>query len=159
MSKIVQRADLPSVLSERRERGESIVFTNGCFDVLHVGHVRYLTSAAQLGDCLVVGVNGDASVKRIKGEKRPVYGIDDRLEMLAALACTTLIVEFEEDSVESLVQEVRPDILVKGGDYTEDGVVGGAFVKSYGGRVAVLDLVPGRSTTKTVEDMREGDSA
>lgn len=138
-------------LDAHRRRREQIVFTNGCFDILHVGHVRYLKSARQLGDILVVGLNTDESVRRIKGKGRPVNTLADRAEILAAFPFITYLVAFDTDSVEPLVKAVRPDILVKGGDYKPLQVVGHKFVRSYGGQVIVLEHAEGRSTSHTLK--------
>lgn len=154
LGKLLLLEDLLKELQELRSGEEpraTIVLTNGCFDVLHVGHVRYLRAAAAEGDVLIVGLNDDASVNRIKGAGRPIYELADRVEILAAFSFVDHVVVFETDSVEPLVRAVRPDVLVKGGDYSSDSeIVGGEFVKSYGGRIARLDLVPGRSTTETL---------
>lgn len=143
-------------LERRRDRGERIVFTNGCFDILHVGHVRYLKSARRLGEALVVGLNSDESVRRLKGAGRPVNTLEDRAEILAAFPFVTCLVGFDTDSVEPLVRAVRPDVLVKGGDYRVSQVVGSRFVRSCGGQVVVLDHVPQRSTTQTLSRLRGG---
>jgi len=142
---------LQAELKKARERGQKIVFTNGCFDLLHVGHIRYLSEARKLGDVLVIGVNADASVKRLKGPTRPIQNENDRAEILAALKSVDHTAIFEEDTPENLIQEIRPDILVKGGDWTIDKIVGAPFVQSYGGKVASLSFVDGKSTTKIIE--------
>lgn len=145
---------LSAEVSARRRAGEKIVFTNGCFDVLHSGHVTLIERAAALGDFLVVAINDDASVRRLKGPSRPVNSQDDRARVLAALGCVGAVAVFSEDTPMRLIEAVRPDVLVKGGDYTREGVVGGAFVESYGGRVALVDLVEGKSTTGMIEKLR-----
>lgn len=131
--------------------GRKVVFTNGCFDLLHVGHIRYLQEARRLGDFLVVGVNSDASVKRLKGASRPLQNENDRAEILAALGCVDFTVLFTEDTPARLIEKVRPDILVKGGDWKIEDIVGGEFVQSYGGQVMSLQFTEGRSTTKIIE--------
>jgi len=134
---------------------KKIVFTNGCFDLLHVGHIRYLKEARSFGDLLVVGVNSDQSVKRLnKGEERPLQVEEDRLEILAALGMVDFAVLFTEDTPEKLIEKVRPDVLVKGGDWPIEKIVGASFVKSYGGEVRTLQFVEGRSTTNLVKKMR-----
>lgn len=143
--------NIESSLASLRAQGKKIVFTNGCFDLLHVGHVRYLQEARSLGDALVVGVNSDDSVKRLKGPTRPVQNESDRAEILAALAAVDFTVIFTEDTPEKLIQTVRPDILVKGGDWKIDQIVGAPFVMSYGGQVMSLQFVDGKSTTKIIE--------
>lgn len=155
-TKILARDALLRRLDRLREKGRRIVFTNGCFDILHVGHVRYLRSARALGDALVVGLNSDASVRRLKGAGRPVNSLEDRAEILAAFPFVTYVVAFDTDSVEPLIREVRPDVLVKGGDYRVSQVVGQKFVRRCGGQVVVLDHVPGRSTTDTLERLGRG---
>lgn len=136
------------------EPAETIVFTNGCFDILHVGHVRYLQQAKALGKYLVVGVNSDASVQRLKGPHRPIQNENDRAEILAALASVDYVVLFEQDTPEELIQLVRPKILVKGGDWKPESIAGGSFVMSYGGQVKSLQFVDGKSTTKIIEKSR-----
>lgn len=138
-------------LAPLRSQGKKIVFTNGVFDLLHVGHVRYLQEARSLGDALVVGVNADASVKRLKGPTRPVQNENDRAEILAALGAVDFTVIFTEDTPARLIEKVRPDILVKGGDWKIDQIVGASFVQSYGGKVMSLQFVDGKSTTKIIE--------
>lgn len=142
---------IESSLAPFRSAGKKIVFTNGCFDLLHVGHVRYLQEARQLGDLLVVGVNSDASVRRLKGPTRPVQIENDRAEILAALAAVDFTVIFTEDTPENLIHKVKPDILVKGGDWQIEQIVGAPFVQSYGGKVMSLQFVDGKSTTKLIE--------
>jgi D-beta-D-heptose 7-phosphate kinase/D-beta-D-heptose 1-phosphate adenosyltransferase len=138
-----------------RKAGRKVVFTNGCFDVLHAGHVTLLDKAAAEGDFLIVGLNDDASVRRLKGESRPVNHQEDRVRVLGALGSVDAVTLFAEDTPMKLIEAVRPDVLVKGGDYTKDKVVGGTFVESYGGRIALVDVVEGRSTTRTIERMRQ----
>ena len=142
-----------------RAAGERIVFTNGVFDLLHRGHVEYLEEARALGDRLVVGVNSDASVRRIKGPERPLVPAAERAEIIAALACVDLAIVFDEDAPERLIREVRPDVLVKGGDWTPDRIVGREFVESRGGRVVSVPLREGLSTTALIERIVAGKSA
>jgi len=132
-----------------------VVFTNGVFDLLHPGHIDLLTAARAAGDALVVGVNTDASVTRLKGPTRPVRGEADRAYVLAALGCVDLVVAFPQDTPLELVRHLRPDVIVKGGDYGEDAIVGANEVKSWGGRVMVVPLTPGQSTTGIIERMSE----
>ena len=139
--------------------GERIVFTNGVFDLLHRGHVEYLEEARALGDRLVVGVNSDASVRRIKGPQRPLVPGEERAEILGALACVDLALLFDEDTPERLIRDVRPDVLVKGGDWTPDRIVGRDFVESLGGRVVSVPLREGLSTTALIERIVAGKSA
>jgi D-beta-D-heptose 7-phosphate kinase/D-beta-D-heptose 1-phosphate adenosyltransferase len=131
-----------------------IVFTNGVFDLLHPGHVDVLVGARRCGDALIVGVNSDASVKRLKGPTRPVRSAPERCYVLAALAAVDCVVVFEEDTPFELICALRPDVLVKGGDYTEASIVGAPEVRSWGGDVVVIPLTPGHSTTSTIERLR-----
>jgi len=153
--KIHDRQGLATLLTDRRARGETIVFTNGCFDLLHVGHVKYLQTARRLGDLLVLGLNSDASIRRLKGEKRPLIGQDERAHILAALDCIDYVVIFDEDTPLELIAALKPDILVKGGDYTPEGVVGKELVESWGGRVELIQFVDGKSTSNIIEKILE----
>jgi D-beta-D-heptose 7-phosphate kinase/D-beta-D-heptose 1-phosphate adenosyltransferase len=140
-----------------RRQGRKVVFTNGCFDILHRGHVTLLEKAQQEGGkdaFLIVGVNEDASVRRLKGPTRPVNTEEDRARVLGALESVGSVVFFGDDTPLRLIEAIRPDVLVKGADYTKDKVVGGAFVESIGGRVALIDLVPGKSTTGTIAKLK-----
>ena len=150
----VTRDNLSTFAAALRAHGQRIVFTNGCFDILHVGHVRYLGAARALGDCLVVGLNSDASVRRLKGPERPVNEEADRAEVLDALRAVDYVTIFDEPTAEDLIARIRPDVYVKGGDYTLDSLPEAKIVQQYGGRVAFVDLVPGRSTTKVIEKLR-----
>ncbi len=141
-------------LAAVRSSGNTVVFTNGCFDVLHAGHVQMLQEAASLGDFLVVGLNNDESVRRLKGEGRPVNNAADRARMLSALRAVDAVVLFGEDTPERLLRAIRPDVLVKGGDYTPEQVVGREIVEEAGGRVVVVGHVPGKSTSGILERMR-----
>ena len=136
-----------------RAAGERVVFTNGCFDLLHAGHVTYLTEARALGDRLVVGLNADASVRRLKGATRPLQTANDRALILAGLRSVDLVVVFGEDTPLELINALRPDVLVKGGDYAPDTIVGAREVKGWGGEVRVLSFVAGKSTTAIVRRM------
>lgn len=133
--------------------GERVVFTNGVFDLLHPGHVTYLEEARALGDRLAVGLNADASVRRLKGATRPIQTSVDRAMVLAGLKAVDLVVEFAEDTPLELIDHLRPDVLVKGGDYTVESIVGAAEVVAWGGEVRVLSFVPGKSTTALVSRM------
>lgn len=150
--KILDRADLMARFA--RPRTSTVVFTNGCFDVLHRGHVEYLAAARALGDLLIVGLNSDASVHRLKGAGRPVNELEDRALVLAALESVDVVTPFTEDTPHALITELLPDVLVKGGDYTLDTVVGRSEVEAAGGRVVLVPLVPGRSTTATITRLK-----
>ncbi len=142
-------------MQDAREHGERIVFTNGCFDIIHAGHVGYLDEARKLGDRLIVAVNDDASVRNLKGPGRPINPLDRRLRVLAGLGAVDWVVSFSEDTPEQLLRDLRPDVLVKGGDYTLDQVVGGELVKSWDGDVHVLAFIDDCSTSAIVEKMRQ----
>lgn len=154
-SKIVTRAELPKRLQDLRERRRRIVFTNGCFDLIHAGHVRYLEDARALGDALVLGLNADASVRRLKGPSRPIVHEEDRAVVLAALESISLVVLFEEDTPDQLIREVLPDVLVKGGDYVAEEIVGYDTVTQSGGRVEIIPFLPGRSTSNLVSRIQD----
>jgi D-beta-D-heptose 7-phosphate kinase/D-beta-D-heptose 1-phosphate adenosyltransferase len=145
--RIIPRRAATALFSRLRRQGRKIVFTNGCFDILHAGHARYLREAAALGDVLVVGVNSDASVRRIKGKGRPLQTAADRAYLLASLACVSYVVIFSADTPSALIQKVVPHILVKGDDWKGKEIVGSDFVRSRGGTVRTIRLLPGRSTT------------
>lgn len=140
-------SDLVDLLALPQYQGKRIVFTNGCFDILHAGHVRYLNQAKLLGDILIVGLNADSSVKRLKGHTRPINEFSDRAEVLYGLACVDFVVGFDSDTPLDLITALSPQVLVKGGDYTPETIVGADFVKEMGGEVVVIPLIEGRSTT------------
>ncbi|HKY59596.1 MAG TPA: D-glycero-beta-D-manno-heptose 1-phosphate adenylyltransferase [Gemmatimonadota bacterium] len=149
-----KRLDRHAVSAEaaaRRRRGETVVFTNGCFDLLHAGHIEYLKASRAKGDCLIVGLNSDASVRRLKGEDRPILDQDERAEILSALSFVDYVVLFEEDTPLALIESIRPDILTKGADYEPHAVVGADRVRSWGGRVELIDIVEGKSTTDIID--------
>jgi D-beta-D-heptose 7-phosphate kinase/D-beta-D-heptose 1-phosphate adenosyltransferase len=158
-SRVRTRDQIAAICTELRSAGKSIVFTNGCFDLLHVGHVHLLERARALGDVLVVGLNSDASLRRLKGETRPLVPESDRARILAGLRAVDYVVVFEEDTPLELLDRVRPHVLVKGGDYRAEGIIGRQLVESYGGRVEVLGFVDERSTTSLVAKIRGGTGA
>ncbi|MDH7942850.1 bifunctional D-glycero-beta-D-manno-heptose-7-phosphate kinase/D-glycero-beta-D-manno-heptose 1-phosphate adenylyltransferase HldE [Pseudohongiella sp. SYSU M77423] len=147
---------LVMAVEDARAHGEKIVFTNGCFDIIHAGHVGYLAQARQLGDRLIVAINDDDSVRRLKGESRPINPVERRMAVLAGLEAVDWVVSFTEDTPENLLTRLQPDILVKGGDYTDEQVVGGDYVRSYGGQVKVLSFLDNCSTSAIVEKVRRG---
>ncbi|GAB1258475.1 bifunctional D-glycero-beta-D-manno-heptose-7-phosphate kinase/D-glycero-beta-D-manno-heptose 1-phosphate adenylyltransferase HldE [Aurantivibrio plasticivorans] len=151
---VVTREQLSISLLDAKARGEQVVFTNGCFDIIHAGHVGYLEEAKKLGDRLVVAINDDDSVKRLKGEGRPINPVDRRMAVLAGLESVDWVVSFSEDTPEELLRVIQPDILVKGGDYSDDQVVGADIVKAYGGEVKALSLFDNLSTTAIVEKIK-----
>jgi len=148
-------SELKVVLAQSRERGERIIMTNGCFDVLHAGHVAYLEEAKSLGDRLVVAVNDDASVRRLKGEKRPINALEDRLLVLAGLAAVDWVIPFSGDTPASLIAEVLPDVLVKGGDYKPEDIAGAKDVLRNGGEVRVLAFRDGHSSSRIIDKLRD----
>ena len=150
--------DLKKLLHQYREKNRTIVFTNGCFDILHAGHVRYLAEAKKLGDVLIVGLNSDASVRKLKGAGRPVNSAADRAEVLAGLRAVDHGVVFEEDTAEELVRRLQPDIYVTGGDYSLDRLPESAIVDSYGGRTVLVPMLDGRSTTQVIRKMQQNDN-
>ena len=154
---ILEEAELYPLLDRCRARGETIVMTNGCFDILHAGHVTYLEQASELGDRLLVAVNVDDTVRRLKGEDRPVNKVENRMRMLAALRCVDWVVAFEEDEPTRLICDLSPDILVKGGDNDPDKIPGGDCVREAGGQVMVLTYVDGISTTKIIDSIKDKD--
>ena len=147
--------ELEAAVKAAKDAGEQVVFTNGCFDILHAGHVTYLEEAGRLGDRLIVAINDDASVTKLKGVGRPVIPVEGRMRVLAGLGCVDWVVSFSEDTPENLLRRLQPNILVKGGDYTSDEVVGADIVHSYGGQVQVLSLVDNVSTTRIVEQIKD----
>jgi D-beta-D-heptose 7-phosphate kinase/D-beta-D-heptose 1-phosphate adenosyltransferase len=156
--KIVAASELGAQLADWRQQQLRIGFTNGCFDILHPGHVKVLTAARATCDRLIVGLNSDASVKRLKGQDRPVQNERARAEVLAALEAVDLVVIFEEDTPLNLITQIKPTALVKGGDYTREQVVGHEVVTAYGGEVVLIDILQGHSTTSLVERARSGQS-
>ncbi len=155
LKKIVTRPALVDILSTHRAERRRIVFTNGCFDLIHVGHTRYLQAARDLGDVLVVGVNTDASIRGLnKGTGRPIVPESQRAEVLAALACVDYVILFDEPDPGRLVADLQPDVLVKGGDWGLDQIVGREIVEAHGGVVKTIPLVPGISTTALVEKIK-----
>jgi rfaE bifunctional protein nucleotidyltransferase chain/domain len=155
VGRVVSRDELVTAAADARSRGLRVVFTNGCFDILHRGHTDYLARAKALGDVLVVGVNTDRSVRGLKGDARPIVPEADRAAVLAALGSVDLVCLFDEATPYDLVRAVEPDVLVKGAGYSEDTIVGADVVRSRGGLVAALDELPGRSTRSIIERILE----
>ena len=151
LPKVLDSTNLPNVLENYRAQKKKIVFTNGCFDLLHVGHIRYLEQAKALADVLIVGINSDQSVQILKGPTRPIQNQSDRAEILASLKSVDHTMIFNEETPQLLIQSIKPDLLVKGGDWKLDQIVGSDFVLSYGGEVKSLQFVNGRSTTSIIE--------
>lgn len=155
-SKILTNDELANQLKSWRSSGKKIVFTNGCFDILHRGHIEYLAKTADMGDILIIGLNTDNSVKRLKGESRPVNDQHARALLLAALSFVNTVTLFDEDTPYNLIKTVMPDVLVKGGDYKIEDIVGHDIVEANGGKVTTIPLTEGYSTTKTIEKLGVG---
>ena len=151
---LIPQSDIADLCRILRAGGARIVFTNGCFDILHAGHVRYLAKARSFGDVLVLGLNSDASVRENKGPSRPINSELDRAEVVGALKSVDYVVLFGEKTAESIIAKVRPDVYVKGGDYTIETLPEAKIVQSYGGRVEFVSLVAGRSTTNVIEKIK-----
>lgn len=151
MGRVVPFGELTDIRGNLRKAGKKVVFTNGVFDILHRGHVDYLVRARAMGDVLVVGLNSDASVKRIKGAGRPIVGEDDRAFLLSHLDCVDYVCIFTADTPHELIAGILPDVLVKGADWKPEAIVGRDIVEGAGGTVATIDFVPDRSTTGIIE--------
>ena len=152
-SKLLKKTEISNALRKHRRKDESIVFTNGVFDIIHRGHVEYLAKAKAMGDILIIGLNSDASVRRLKGANRPLNKQADRAVILLALEAVDYVVLFGEDTPEKLIKLIKPDVLAKGADYKISEIVGADFVKSIGGKVRRVPLTKGRSTTKLIKKM------
>jgi D-beta-D-heptose 7-phosphate kinase/D-beta-D-heptose 1-phosphate adenosyltransferase len=152
--KIKKLSELKIMLNKLKKKKKKVVFTNGCFDLLHYGHIQYLKKAKALGDILVVGLNSDSSVKKLKGTGRPLVPEKERAEILSALEFVDYVTIFSEETPANLIRQVKPDILVKGGDYSLDEIVGRDFVQSCGGKVVTIPLVKGKSTTGLIRKIK-----
>ena len=149
--KSINEAQLAEIVSTQKAAGKRIVFTNGCFDILHAGHVRYLAAAKELGDCLIVGLNSDRSVQELKGPTRPINHQDDRAEVLAALTAVDYIILFDEPTAERLAELVKPETYAKGGDYSVENIPEARIVATYGGKTVLIPEVPGRSSSNIIK--------
>ena len=154
-NKLKSLQELSEIIETIKKTGGRVVFTNGCFDILHVGHARYLRDAKRLGDYLVLAVNSDASIRGLKGDKRPIVPESERMEMLAALDCVDYVTLFEEPDPYNVIKALKPDFLVKGGDWSEDEIIGSDVVKENGGEVLRIPFVEGSSSTNIVERIIE----
>ncbi len=154
-NKIKDKDALSRLVNVWRSQGKRIVFTNGCFDILHRGHLDLIAKAADYGNVLVVGLNTDASVRRLKGPERPVTSEQDRLFQTASLLCVDAVCSFDEDTPEELIKTINPDVLVKGGDYNIDTIVGAKHVTSYGGKVEIIPIVEGYSTSSLIANIKK----
>ncbi|HAW07612.1 MAG TPA: D-glycero-beta-D-manno-heptose 1-phosphate adenylyltransferase [Bacteroidetes bacterium] len=151
---ILSRENISKISTELQEQGKTIVFTNGCFDIIHLGHIYYLSEAKKLGDYLIIGLNTDSSVKKLKGPERPINSEQDRAMVLDALKSVDFVVLFDEDTPLELIREISPNILVKGGDYKADEIVGADFMKQHNGKVMIIPYLQGKSTTKIIEKIK-----
>ncbi len=151
---LIERQDIEPFCAVLRKGGKKVVFTNGCFDILHAGHVTYLEKAKAQGDVLVLGLNTDESVRRLKGPERPINNELDRARVVGGLRAVDYVVFFGENTAEAVIAQVRPDVYVKGGDYTLDTLPEAKIVQSYGGKVAFIDMVEGRSTTNIIKKIK-----
>lgn len=154
MEKLIEKENLDNIIEKLKSENRKIVFTNGCFDILHAGHVRYLKESKKFGDILIVGLNSDISVKKIKGESRPINPEMDRAEVLAGLEAVNYIVLFDETSPVKLLEEIKPDIYTKGADYTVETLPEAKTVLSYGGKIEFIKFLEGRSTTKIIDKIK-----
>ncbi len=152
--KILAPEEIESRLKLLRGNSAKLVFTNGCFDLMHVGHIEYLMAARSLGSKLIVGVNEDTSVSILKGPTRPINNLENRMKMLAALQCVDVVIPFSEETPLNLIKQVRPHILVKGGDYTLENIVGASYVVEQGGEVQIIPFKKGFSTTQLIKDIK-----
>lgn len=154
MSKVISLKNSGHFFSDLKSRGNKIVFTNGCFDLLHPGHIDYLSKAKKMGDVLVVGLNADISIKLLKGEKRPINNLAFRSTMLSALSCVDYIVPFEDETPAALIEVIAPQVLVKGGDYEITNIVGAKFVQKTGGEVTVIPFLDGYSSSSIISKIQ-----
>jgi D-beta-D-heptose 7-phosphate kinase/D-beta-D-heptose 1-phosphate adenosyltransferase len=154
-SKIKNLRELEKIISKLKAKRKKIVFTNGCFDLLHYGHVRYLEDSKRKGDILVVAINSDESIRRIKGKARPILNEKDRLSIIAALASVDYVISFNQNTPLKIIKALKPDVLIKGSDWNIQTIVGADFVLSYGGRVSTVKFIPGRSTTNLIKTIAQ----
>ena len=152
---IISRDNISRIAQEIKSQNKTIVFTNGCFDIIHPGHIYYLSEAKKFGDYLIIGLNTDASVRRLKGEGRPINSEQDRAIVMDGLKPVDIVVFFDEDTPLALIQEISPDVLVKGGDYKADTIVGADFMKQRNGKVVIIPFLEGKSTTKIIEKINK----
>ncbi len=152
-SKIMSLASFLEIRQDLKHQGKKLVFTNGCFDIIHLGHVEYLSKARDLGDALIVGLNSDSSVKRIKGPERPIHDNNTRSTILASMHFIDYVVFFDEDTPELIIDQIIPDVLTKGADYSVENIVGAKTVLAHGGEVKTIELVDGHSTTKIIDKL------
>jgi D-beta-D-heptose 7-phosphate kinase/D-beta-D-heptose 1-phosphate adenosyltransferase len=156
-SKIIKQRDLKAIVKRHKKAGKKIVFTNGCFDVIHAGHVDYLEKAKKYGDILIVALNTDSSVKKIKGKTRPIVSENDRAKVVAGLGCVDYVTFFNETTPFEIIKNLIPDILIKGADYKSHEIVGNDIVRNYGGKVIRIKLLKGRSTTEIIKKIKSAE--
>lgn len=156
--KTINCNEMKNITTRLKAEGKTVIFTNGCFDILHAGHVRYLQAARELGDCLILGLNSDESVRRLKGPTRPINGQDDRAEVLSALSAIDYVVVFEDQTAEGLVREIQPSIYVKGGDYNLKELPEATIVASYGGKTVLIPEVIGKSSSNIIKKIATQDN-
>jgi rfaE bifunctional protein nucleotidyltransferase chain/domain len=154
VQKVLDSNSIAQTVDKINDQGKTIVFTNGCFDILHPGHIAYLEKARQLGDVLIIGINSDQSIQRIKGETRPINNFHFRSTMVAALESVSFVIEFDQDTPLELIKQIKPSILVKGDDYEIDDIVGGGFIKSIGGKVQTISFLEGYSTSSIISKIQ-----
>ena len=155
MGQVIKRKEAEKLALDIKKQGKTMVFTNGCFDILHIGHVRYLKESAKFGDYLIIGLNSDSSVKRLKGETRPINNESDRAELLSELGFVDYVVIFDEDTPQNLLDEIKPEVYTKGADYTLDTLPEAKTVLKNGGRVEFINLVEGKSTTNVIKKIEQ----
>lgn len=155
MGKVIKKDEIKTLITELRQKNKKIVFTNGCFDILHLGHAKYLKNSSKFGDILIIGVNSDSSVKKLKGPTRPINPENDRAELLCELSCVDYTIIFDENSPVNLIKEIKPHVYTKGADYTISTLPEAPYVLEYGGRVEFIEFVEGKSTTNVIEKMKE----
>lgn len=151
LKKIKRLSQLQNIVGQFKSEGKTVVFTNGCFDLIHPGHIMYLCEAKEMGDLLIVGLNSDASIRKIKGKDRPIINEAGRITILSGLECVDYIAVFDESTPLKLIKTLKPDIIVKGADWKDKGIIGADFVRSYGGEVRTVNLVKGYSTTNLIK--------
>lgn len=154
MKKILNIDEITDVVTKLKSKSKKIIFTNGCFDIIHAGHVKYLTEAKKLGGILIVGINSDNSVKKLKGDKRPIISQNDRAYIISNLKPVDYVVLFHEETPFNLIKKIKPDFLVKGSDYNKNNIVGNDIVESSGGKVVLIDYVSGKSTSNLIEKIK-----
>ena len=151
MGQVIKRNEIKNLVQKLKQENKTVVFTNGCFDILHIGHVRYLKESARFGNVLIIGLNSDSSVKRLKGETRPINNELDRAELLSELGFVDYVVVFEEDTPQNLLDEIKPDIYTKGADYTVETLPEAQVVLKNGGKIEFINLIEGKSTTNVIK--------